>query len=433
MFERNRLRQQLVCVGLCLAANGCLPEGQIQPETTSSPSGNAAGRGPLSPNGVAGVTATPIAGAAASGVAGSAVPIAGSPAAGSRAPAAGSGGRSGGTPGSVVAGGTGGGGAGGTGGTAGGSTPATSTPGDTWKAKDGALYDSCGEKVVLRGINHPTLYVDRKGDALTEIAKTGANAVRLFWYAKMGVKISEAESAISNSIKNGMVPILEMHDSTCKWDLDPIVSYWTSAEAVNLIKKYQSHLIVNIANETSPPSANEFKSKYSDVVNKLRSAGIHVPLMIDGGNCGRDYNVLLSQGEALVAADPDHNLIFSGHLYDRMNDASYGKLFTDAAAKKLTFVVGEFAHKQPPGCGSMLDYTALISQADKNGVGWLAWSWGDNDPNTDWNSDCGEFDMATTFSFDTLRGWGKEVAVSLPASIENTAVRPKSLVMGACQ
>lgn len=306
-------------------------------------------------------------------------------------------------------------------------------PGATWKSTDGALYDACGEKVVLRGINHPTLYVDRKGEALPEIAKTGANAVRLFWYAKMGVKITEAESAISTAISNGMVPILELHDSTCKWDLDPIVAYWTSAQAISLIQKYQNQLIINIANETSPPSASEFKSKYSSVVQQMRTAGIHVPLMIDGGNCGRDYSVLLSQGPALVDADPDHSLIFSAHLYDRMNDSAYGKLFTDAAAKKLTLVVGEFANKTPPGCGGALDYTSLITEANKNGAGWLAWSWGDNDPNTDWNSDCGEFDMATTFSFDTLRGWGKEVAVTLPASIKNTAVRPKSLTSGSCE
>lgn len=431
MHEQTRLlAKQLVGVGLCLAAVGCMPKGQVQPQTTNSPSGN-------SPNGVAG--GSPSAGSAAlpvagsfGGLAGSASP-AGSPAAGSGgagAPAAGRGGPNG----SVVAAGSGAvGGAAGSGAAGSVSTPSMGTPGATWKAKDGALYDSCGEKVVLRGINHPTLYVDRKGEALPEIAKTGANAVRLFWYAKMGVKITEAETAIAASIKNGMLPILEMHDSTCKWDLDPIVSYWTSAEAVALIKKYQNQLIVNVANETSPPNANEFKSKYTDVVNKLRGAGIHVPLMIDGGNCGRDYKVLLSQGEALVAADPDHNLIFSGHLYDKMNGAGYGQLFSDALAKKLTFVVGEFAHKTPPGCGGALDYGALISEADKSDVGWIAWSWGDNDPNTDWNSDCGEFDMASTFSFDSLRGWGKEVATSLPASIENTSVRPKSLVMGSCQ
>lgn len=311
--------------------------------------------------------------------------------------------------------------------------PAVGEPGATYRARDGALYDACGEKVILRGINHPTLYVDRKGEALPEIAKTGANAVRLFWYAKMGVKITEAESAIATSIKSGMVPILEMHDSTCKWDLDSIVSYWTSTQAVALIQKYQSHLIVNIANETSPPSANEFRTKYSSVIKTMRQAGIHTPLMIDGGNCGRDYNVLLSQGQALVDADPDHNLIFSAHLYNRMSASAYSKLFSDALGKKLTFVVGEFAHKIPPGCGGAIDYGALISAANDTGAGWLAWSWGDDNPNTDWNSDCGEFDMATTFSASTLRGWGKDVAMTHAASINKTALRPKSLTAGACQ
>ncbi|HET6336233.1 MAG TPA: cellulase family glycosylhydrolase [Polyangiales bacterium] len=422
MHEATWLRsQQLVCLAaVCLAAGGCMPKGEIGPEGSGAAgaSGTAANGGEAG-RPTAGSTAAPVAGSNAIGAAGSG-PTAGS-AAGSNASAPtsmGNGGRS--AAGSAE----------GTAGMSGSAAPVTAKPGDTWKATDGTLFDSCGEKVVLRGINHPTAYVDREGKALPEIAKTGANAVRLFW--QVNVKIAEAETAIAASIKNGMVPILELHDSTCKWNLDPIVSFWTSAQAVSLIQKYQSHLIINIANETSPPNANEFKSKYSSVVQQMRSAGIHVPLMIDGGNCGRDYNVLLSQGPALVEADPDHNLIFSAHLYDRMNAAGYAKVYTDAAAKKLTFIVGEFAHKTPPGCGAALDYTALITEADKNDIGWLAWSWGDNDPNTDWNSDCGEFDMATTFSFDTLRGWGKEVSVSLPASIENTSVRPKSLVMGAC-
>lgn len=413
MHEPTRLRsQQLICLSAaCFAAASCMPSGEI-PAENSPPSG-AAGTAATG-----GQAARPAAGSSAGGSTGNAGAgnVAGGYVAGtSGSRAAGSGGRSG----PAGAGGS--------------SAPSMGTPGATWKASDGVLYDSCGEKVVLRGINHPTLYVDRKGEALPEIAKTGANAVRLFWYAKMGVKISEAATAISTAIDNGMLPILELHDSTCKWDLDPLVAYWTSAEAVSLIQKYQNQLIINIANETSPPNANEFKSKYSSVVQQMRTAGIHVPLMIDGANCGRDYGMLLSQGVALVDADPDHNLIFSGHLYDRMNASAYGKLFTDAAAKKLTFVVGEFANKIPPGCGGALDYASLISEADKSNVGWLAWSWGDDDPNTDWNSDCGEFDMASTFSFDTLRGWGKEVAVTLPASITNTAVRPKSLLNGSCE
>jgi mannan endo-1,4-beta-mannosidase len=280
---------------------------------------------------------------------------------------------------------------------------------------------------VLRGVNHPTIYVDRAGDALPEIAKTGANAVRLFWFGNMGVPISAAEPAIRRATELGMVSILELHDSTCEWDLASVSTYWTSAEAIELIERYKASLIINIANETSPPSGSEFRSKYSSLVQQFRRAGIRVPLMIDGGNCGRDYGMLLSQGAALLEADPDANLLFSAHLYDRLSRAEYAELFERTVTQELPFVVGEFANKQPPGCGGTLDYEALISEANAHGIGWLAWSWGDDDPSTDWNSDCGEFDMAATFEFDSLSGWGKEVAVDHPASILNTAVKPASL------
>jgi mannan endo-1,4-beta-mannosidase len=190
---------------------------------------------------------------------------------------------------------------------------------------------------------------------------------------------------------------------------------------------------VNIANETSPPDSATFKSKYTSVIQTLRSAGIHVPLMIDGGNCGRDYKVLLSQGPALLQSDPDHNLIFSGHLYDPLSASQLGKVYDDFIAAKLPFVVGEFANKQPPGCGKALDYKSLIAEANKRGVGWLAWSWGDDDPDAIWNSDCDEFDMTSTFAYDSLENWGKEVAVTLPDSIMNTSKRPASLTLGKCQ
>jgi len=304
---------------------------------------------------------------------------------------------------------------------------------DTYCVQGGALYGDCGEQVVLRGVNHPTLYVDRSGEALTEIAKTGANAVRLFWFAGHGVPISEAESAIETAIAQQMIPILEMHDSTCEWALDRIVSYWTSNEALSLIKRYEQHLIVNVANEPSAPDSGTFRAKYSEVIRTMRDAGIHVPLMIDGSTCGRDYRVLLAQGPALLEADPDHNLIFSGHLYDPLSGDELGKIFQDFADAKLTFVVGEFANRQPPGCGAPLQYAALVEQAERHGVGWLAWSWGDNRPGSAWNDDCGEFDMTDTFAFDSLEGWGKEVAVTSPASIMNTSKRPQSLVTGSCQ
>lgn len=315
-------------------------------------------------------------------------------------------------------------------GAAGGSSAGTHT---SLYVQDGALYDTCGEQVILRGVNHPTMYVDRAGDALPEIAKTGANSVRLFWFATHDVPISEAEGAIAKAIAEQMIPILEMHDSTCMWSLDRIVDYWTSDDAVALIERYEKHLIVNIANEPTADSSSTFRSEYSAIIETMREAGIHVPLMIDGSNCGRDFEVLLSEGKALLEADPDHNLIFSAHLYNPMSSSELASVYEDFAQAKLAFVVGEFAHKSPPGCGTALAYGALIEQAEQHGVGWLAWSWGNADPGSSWNTDCAEFDMTTTFAFDSLEGWGEEVAVSHPASIKNTSKRPASLVSGKCR
>jgi mannan endo-1,4-beta-mannosidase len=292
----------------------------------------------------------------------------------------------------------------------------------------GLLFDGCGEQVVLRGVNHPTMYVDRAGKAMAQIARTGANAVRLFWFAEHGVAIGEAESAIDAAVENGMVPMLELHDSTCKWDLSGIVAYWTSSDAVALIERHQKHLLINLANEASPPDGTKFRQGYGDAVRRMRTAGIHVPIVIDGGGCGRNYQMLLDNGPDLLDQDPDHNLIFSAHLYDPMSALQYGDLFDRTAELELPFIVGEFAHKQPPGCGAGLDYKSLVAEAARADVGWLAWSWGDDNASTQWNTDCGEFDMTSTFSVDTLTGWGKDVAVSLATSIEKTAVRPYALL-----
>jgi mannan endo-1,4-beta-mannosidase len=210
----------------------------------------------------------------------------------------------------------------------------------------------------------------------------------------------------------------------------PIIEQWLKPEAVALIKKHEKHLIVNIANEASYPNGDEFVKVYKDAIKRMRDAGIKTPLMIDGGRCGRDYDTLLNRGKELLDADVDHNLIFSAHLYDPLNASQYASMFAKARSLQLPFVVGEFAHKEPPGCGKNIDYSSLINEANKAGIGWLAWSWGDNEPNKAWNTDCAEFDMTTTFAFDTLGGWGKDVSVDNAASIQKTAKRPYALTHG---
>lgn len=301
----------------------------------------------------------------------------------------------------------------------------------TFTVSGNQILDPCGQPFIARGINHPTIYVDRNGAALPEIKKTGANIVRIFWYAGNGVPITAAEPVIKAAADNGMVAILGMWDSTCGWNLDTIQSYWTSADAVALIQKYQRNFWLNIANEASPPDGATYLSKYSSIIQAVRGAGIHVPIVIDAGGCGRDSNVLLDNGAALTTADPEHDVIFDWHFYDALSHPAITAVLQKSIDNHLPFIIGEFADKSPPGCGAALDYTFLIAEAQRLGLGWLAWSWGDNDANTDWNSDCGEFDMTSTFAESTLRNWGLSVAVSDTNSIHNTA-SPAHGLGGTC-
>lgn len=355
-----------------------------------------------------------VGGAGAGGAGGS---LAGSGGVGGAGTGAGTGGR----------GGAGGAGQGGVGGS-GGSGPKASS----WYVQNGKIYDNCGEQVVMKGVNHITQYIDESGAAMPEIAKTGANAVRLFWYVTRGQGVAGMEPAIKAALANHMIPILDAHDSTCAWTLDGIKSAWLQPAAVAMIKKYQTQVIVNVANEANAPNNATYLSTYNSIIAAMRSAGIHVPLMIDSASsCGRNYQSLLSQGPAMLAADPDHNLIFSAHLYDAMSASTYTSVYQQFNAAKLPFVVGEFSSRVPPGCGANVDYKSLIGEAQKAGIGWLAWSWGDNNPNVDWNSDCQLFDLTSVFSYTSIKsGWATEVLISDPNSVQKTTVTPYSLTHG---
>jgi mannan endo-1,4-beta-mannosidase len=314
--------------------------------------------------------------------------------------------------------------------------PRTQPTGDAGKAMrvvGAELQDGCGERVVLRGVNHPTLYVDRPGDALPEIARTGANAVRLFWKANDAVAITEAEPAIARSVAHGMLPILAMHDSTCAWNLESIVRYWTSREAVALITRHEAHLLINLAAQASAPTAAAFRAGYASAISRIRSAGIHVPIIIDASSCARDYAGLIAEGPALLADDPDHNLLFSTHFFSALSAAQVTAGLEAMAKSGLPFIVGAFAHKSVPGCATDLPYTRILADAQRLGIGWLAWSWGDDDPLKHWNTDCPEHDMTSTFSFDSMVDWARVVATTDANGIAKTSARPHALTAGTCR
>jgi len=91
-----------------------------------------------------------------------------------------------------------------------------------------------------------------------------------------------------------MIPIIELHDATGEWQkLSMLVDYWTRPDVLEVLKKHQEYLIINIGNEVGAQvSESEFKTGYEAAVKRMREAGIHVPLMIDGSDWEKNIDIL---------------------------------------------------------------------------------------------------------------------------------------------
>lgn len=298
----------------------------------------------------------------------------------------------------------------------------------TFRVEGRQLVDRCGEPVVLRGVNKMAVWRDPDGvPSFAEIARTGANVVRIVW--SIETPPAEFYATISNAMAAGLIPMIELHDATGRWDrLQEVVDYWVDASTVAVLQRHEPYLLVNIANEagTHEVTDEQFVAGYTEAVARMRRAGIRVPLVIDAAGWGRNVEQLLRTAPALQ--EEDDNLLFSWHAWDTDGDqaARITENLERAVALEIPLLVGEFAHAQV-GCKGAIPYRHLMAEAERLGIGWLAWSWGPG------NSDCPAMDMTRDGRFETLHGWGEEVALSDPNSIRNTSVRPYSVEHGTCR
>lgn len=291
------------------------------------------------------------------------------------------------------------------------------------------LHDRCGERVVLRGVNNMVVINEQDGmPAFREIAKTGANTVRIMWMT--WAPPEEFDETLTNAINEGLIPIIELHDATGEWEkLDDMVDYWVRSATVEVLKRHEQHLLVNIANEAGDHSVTDeqFKEGYKEAIARMRRAGVRTPLVIDAAGWGRDVEQLLRTAPWLMKQDPQDNLLFSVHWWHSDNDKQrITNALSEAVEKKIPLIVGEFAHKEV-GCKGRIAYEHILAEAQRLKIGWLAWSWGPG------NADCAEMDMTEDGTYGTLHGWGREVALTHPYSIKNTSERPASTVQGSCE
>jgi mannan endo-1,4-beta-mannosidase len=299
--------------------------------------------------------------------------------------------------------------------------------------KGSNLIGVCGDTIILHGIDYAPYNwgYDSTQLYLNEIAQTGANVVRLVWYANSTAPYYTYElldTVIHHCIQNKMIPILELHDLTCSDDYNALLTlaqWYTSPQVTQIISAYQSSLIINIANEAgyvswdgNPTAALQtYKNTYDSIVHLLRNANISVPIMIDAPDCGTNITIFDSVATTIISNDPLHNALFSAHAYwySYANNDSLTmlNLLTNAQSSGYPFVLGEIANYQDGNtvCQYSLDYTALLHICRQLNIGWLAWSW-DNDV-------CAERQLSNNGLYNDLSVYGNDIVNNTNYGLSN--------------
>ena len=300
------------------------------------------------------------------------------------------------------------------------------------------LYNRFGENVILNGINLPILddWNFPQSDKLAELKKTGANAVRIQWYKDYGqpnrpsYSISDLDNVLTRCRKSRIIPIVMLSDLTCNSDPQllntQLIPWWTQNDVLKVLKKHESYLIINLANElgfyrwtdNQQAALNSFKNAYKSAISSIRQY-LHLPIMIDAPDCGTSIEVFPLIGQELIDYDPDHNLLFSGHAYWSGYD---GIPYIDTIINaNIPLVFGEITNKQDEDingateyCYYDLDgttenhpplitfaYQTLLPILQQKQIGWMSWCW--------YKDNCTNRQMTLNGDFDNLTPYGNDL------------------------
>ncbi|MGW0912322.1 cellulase family glycosylhydrolase [Streptomyces sp. NPDC002784] len=274
---------------------------------------------------------------------------------------------------------------------------------------NGRLLEANGNDFVMRGVNHAHTWYPGETQSLADIKALGANSVRVVlsnghrWTRNTPEDVA---AVIASCKANRLICVLEVHDTTGYGEeaaaatLDSAADYWIGLKDV--LAGQEDYVIVNIGNE---PWGNTDPAGWTDPtiasVKKLRAAGLDHTIMVDAPNWGQDWQgVMRANAQAVYAADPTGNLIFSIHMYSVYDTAAEITDYLNAfVAAKLPILIGEFGG--PADQWGDPDEDTMMAAAQRLDLGYLAWSWsGNTDP---------ILDLAIGFDPNRLSSWGQRI------------------------
>ncbi len=287
-------------------------------------------------------------------------------------------------------------------------------PGTGFFVANGKVYDANGYEFLLRGFNHTTRHGNgtRNLNAINEFDKTGANAVRTtFGTFGVGTTPTQRKSIVEQYLSQGIIPIVEDHSATngtSASQLQTIVDRWLQPDNVKWLKQYEDNIILNIANEWGP-NTSLWRDSYISNIARIRAAGINAMIMVDAGQSGQSIYTIQQWARDILDADPNHNVVFSIHMYGYWRTEGATDIGTWNAttgspwdisteilkvkAAGIPLVVGEYSTDL--NVNVPYDTRRAMQIYTDAGVGSLGWSWNQNsDPTFDmlartagWNYD----------------------------------------------
>lgn len=259
------------------------------------------------------------------------------------------------------------------------------------------IYDANGNEFRMRGTNKT-----HQDNWAPGLAYAGSNTTRwnLYFSDDPTRCINDMTSLThGGSSRNGdAVQIGGFWDGTCNDSSTPfnaMVNRWVRDAALyqtTVVEGYpfERFFILNIANEWGGDGL-AWRNAYVAAIPQIRAAGFHGLIMVDAPGCGQNPQPIIQYGADILNADPEKNVCFSLHVYGNFYDTGSG--ITQAwseqndlapslaalAATGLAVIVGEFGPGRNIGPSpTMITPQRIIALCEQYGIGWLSWSWDDN-------------------------------------------------------
>ncbi len=272
------------------------------------------------------------------------------------------------------------------------------------------ITEANGAAFVMRGVNHAHVWYPSQTSSFANIKSFGANTIRVVLGSgqRWGpTSATEVTNVISLCKQSRLICVLEVHDTTgfgeegAAASLDQAATYWISV--ANALQGQEDYVVINLGNEpfgNNQQVSATWASATTSAIGRLRAAGLRHLLMADAPMWGQDWqNIMRDDAAAVFNADPQHNTVFSIHMYGVYDTAAEINAYFDAfQTAGLPLVVGEFGNRHSDGDP---DEDTIMAQAQARGLGYLGWSWSGNSGGVEY------LDMVNGFNPASLTPWGE--------------------------